>query len=518
MKFASLFIFSCLFISGSGFAQTEERVKEPAPKEFQFIGYFFTRATTTNITPTNELLQGQVIGRLFGPNSTTTLDRQSLYTEQRFVPLFVYKPSILDGYATFRSLFKIDFTWGDQSYGAGNNRGGGLSGGQVNLQTLMANVELKEPGSNWNLVIGLQRIFDNVRDPNINTLTIAQTSGYKLSFWGTQGVGITTYGKFTPATLAKFGVYQLWENEISRDDDVILAMADIEHKFMPLLEVGADLWMLHDKAKGAGGIGGSLSQGMTSNLTDYNGTMRLHFPSNISKYNASVAWLGTRVAWNRDFLAGRLWFDAYAITNFGVIDTIGATGTKKAADIIGGLALNAQIAYKYGMTANDKISAEVQYTSGDKNNATDGKISTVLTGNVWGSPVGIYSSHKAYLLFPDAQVVNRYYSAVHDISNMGYGVTGLFLNVYNDIIPNKFSGKVGIATAMSMVSPPGGKNYIGTEYNAEFRYNLKVFLTLSISGAYLKLGDFYNSPLVSNTGKKPLDPWVCFTTLNWLMF
>lgn len=517
MKLTPVLFFSGFLFCSSVFAQPEERVKEAAPKELQFIGYFFNRSSLTNITPTNELLQGQVIGRLFGPNSTTTLKRQSLYTEQRFVPLFVYKPSILDGYATFRSLFKIDFTWGDQSYGAGNNRGGGLSGGQVNLQTLMANVELKEPGGNWNAVIGLQRIFDNVRDPNVNTLTLAQTSGYKLSFWGTQGVGITTYGKITPATLAKFGVYQLWENEISRDDDVILAMMDIEHKFLPLLEVGADVWLLHDKAKGAGGIGGSLSQGMTSNLTDYNGTIRLHFPSNVSKYNASVAWVGTHAAWNRDFLAGRFWLDAYAITNLGVIDTIGVT-TKKGADISGGLALNAQAAYKYGMTANDKISAEIQYTSGDKNNASDGKISTILTGNVWGSPVGIYSSHKAFLLFPDPQVVNRYYSAVHDISNMGYGVTGLFLNLYKDIIPNKFNGKIGIATAYSMVAPPGGKTDIGTEFNAEFRYNLKVFLTLSVSGAYLKLGDFYKSPVTSNTGLKPTNPWVCFTTLNWLMF
>lgn len=44
------------------------RLTDPLPGEFQFIGYSFTRTTTTNITPVNDVLQGQVIGRLFGRN------------------------------------------------------------------------------------------------------------------------------------------------------------------------------------------------------------------------------------------------------------------------------------------------------------------------------------------------------------------------------------------------------------------------------------------------------------------
>ena len=128
-----------------------ERLSDPIPREFQFIGYSFFRSTASNITPTNEVLQGQVIGRLFGPNSTEVVSRTAVYTEQRFVPYMVYQPAILDGFATFRGLFKIDYTWGDNSYGVGNNRGGGLSGGQVNLQTLMANVSpsQKTAGGIW---------------------------------------------------------------------------------------------------------------------------------------------------------------------------------------------------------------------------------------------------------------------------------------------------------------------------------------------------------------------------------
>lgn len=167
----------------------KERLSDPIPREFQFIGYSFFRSTASNVTPTNEVLQGQVIGRLFGPNSTETVNRTAVYTEQRFVPYMVYQPAILDGFATFRGLFKIDYTWGDNSYGVGNNRGGGISGGQVNLQTLMANVSLRPKDSWWNLVLGMQRIFDGPYDPNITPISHFQTTGYKLSFWGTQAVG-----------------------------------------------------------------------------------------------------------------------------------------------------------------------------------------------------------------------------------------------------------------------------------------------------------------------------------------
>ncbi|HRP92617.1 MAG TPA: hypothetical protein PLH53_06975, partial [Ignavibacteriaceae bacterium] len=182
------------------FAQDDIRLQDPAQKEFQFIGYSFTRATGSNVTPTNDILQGQVIGRLFGPNSTNTVPLTSVYAEQRFVPMFIYKPSILDGFATFRGLFKIDYTWGDQAYGVGNNRGGAINGGQVNLQTLLANVDIKPEDSDWNVVVGMQRLFDNVRDPNINTLQTAQTSGYKLSYWGTQAVGASLFYDLSPVT------------------------------------------------------------------------------------------------------------------------------------------------------------------------------------------------------------------------------------------------------------------------------------------------------------------------------
>jgi hypothetical protein len=115
-------------------------------------------------------------------------------------------------------------------------------------------------------------------------------------------------------------------------------------------------------------------------------------------------------------------------------------------------------------------------------------------------------------------VINRYYSVVQDISNMGLGVTAAFLNLYKDIIPNKFNGKIGFASALSNVKLDGGGAYMGTEVNVEFKYNLKVFLTLGISAGYVALGDFFDAPSSTYLIQRPKDPWVFFTTLSWLMF
>ena len=488
---------------------------DSVPPEWTFIGYSFTRSTMANVAPTNEILQGQVIGRLFGRNSTETGSFTTGYVEQRYVPYFIYRPKILDGWAMFRTMFKIDYTWGDQAYGVGGNRGGAINAGQVNLQTLMANVDITDPGQKWNLTIGLQRLYDNWQDPHDITLDNALTSGYKLAFWGTNALGVNLFGQIRPGVTGRIGFYQLWENLVAKDDDVVLVMGDVTSRLGARWELGADLWYLRDRAEGAGGIS-ILGQGLTSPLAEYNGASDLEIRS---RYHADIAWIGGRVAYNRDFLAGRWWADAFAIANVGVIDTLAAGSFEKGADVLG-VAANASLHWKHGMTNGDQAWIEIMATTGDGDGARDGTFNSVITGNAWGSPVGIYSAHGAFLLFPDPQVVSRYYSAVHDIGNMGFGVTGGSLNVARDWIPNRFNTKLGVASAFSNTTPEDGGNYMGTEVNFKAEYNLKVFLTVGLNAAYLKLGDFYDAPSVTvpDYDGRPDDPWTVFLTLSWLMF
>jgi len=494
----------------------ERAVPQEVPPQLTFIGYSFTRATTSNVAPTNDVLQGQVIGRLFGPNSTRTGTGTANYIEQRFVPLFVYRPRVLDGLATFRGLFKMDYTWGDQAYGVGGNRGGGLNAGQVNLQTLMANVEVR-PSRRANVVVGLQRIFDGARDPNVTPLDQFFQSGYKLAFWGTQGVGISTYLTPTPATRARVGYYPLWENLIARDDDASLFMLDAEHLVTPRLEVGADAWYLRDRSRGAGGVS-ILGQGVNSALASYNGATQFGLPQD---HTSDLVWLGTRASYDHGFaLGGRWWADAFVLANLGRIRPANLPDVSVA-----GLSTNARVAYRYGRTAGDHAAVEALHTTGDANGAADSRVSSVVTGNAYGSPVGIYTSGRALLLFPDEQVVNRYYSAVHDVGHMGYGVTGLFATVSRDLIPNRFTAKLGAATAFTSVAPAGGGRLVGTEINAELRYHLGVFLTLGLNAGYLATGSFYDAPAAVYEAPgtpafdtRPANPWVVFTTLSWLMF
>lgn len=513
-----LFLLIALGCSFPAFAQGGiEHLQDPVKDELQFIGYFFTRTTHSNIAPTNDFLQGQVIGRLFGGNSTNTSDELSFYTEQRFVPFFVYRPKVLDGLITFRSLFKIDYTWGDRAYGAGNNSGGGIGGGQVNMQTLLANVSINPHGKTWNVVVGMQRVFDNPRDPNVNTVEFAQNSGNKLSYFGTQATGLTWFGLINDGTYARVGAYQLWENLIFADDDVSLFMGDIETRLTPKVSLGFNAWYLADRGKESGGVS-VLGQGLTSSLANYNGTVRVRLPGTSQKYEADIAWLGTTMSYGRDFTNSRVWTDAFVNVNVGKIDTLDANGGRVEFGDVLGVAANARLKYKYGATSNDFISIEALYTTGDENGISDKKLNSVLTGNIWGSPVGIYSSHRAVLMFPDPQVVNRYYSMVHDISNQGLGVTAAFLTASRSFIPNKMYGKLGGVAAVSNYAPRQGGTFIGSEINWEVKYNLGVFLTLGYTGGYAWLGDFYDAPSVTNQGSKPANPWSHFVTLSWLMF
>lgn len=492
-----------------------ERVEAPEPAQLQFIGYSFTRATASNVGTGSNLVQGQVIGRLFGRNTTTTFDETATYVEQRFVPLFVYRPRILDGFATFRGLFKIDYTWGDQAYGVGTNLGGAINAATINLQTLMANVEI-QPSQRWKVVVGLQRLFDNATDPNTTSLEFAQRHGYKLSYWGTQAVGINSYINLTPATRARLGFFQLWENLTIEDDDVVLTMADVTHRATPLLEVGADLWYLRDRGKGQDGIS-VLGQGLGSTLATYNGATQLRLPPD---YTADLGWAGVRAHYDPGFAVGQWWADGFVMSNLGRIER----PNDSTVDVLG-VAANARVAYKYGRTADDHVALEALYTTGDADGVDDGTVNSVITGNVYGSPVGIYTSGRSLLLFPDPKVVSRYYSVVHDISNQGLGVTGLFGSASYDLIPNKLTAKVGAATAFSNETLPGGGRYMGTEVNAELTYTLKVFLDVGIHAAYVGLGDFFEAPgaVYDPAGQPPNDampdnPWVVFTTLSWLMF
>ncbi len=74
MKKLIILLSLLLFISSITFGQNgadfEEDKEIANPQELKFIGYYLMRYELVNYAPKNEFFKGQVVGRLFGGNTT----------------------------------------------------------------------------------------------------------------------------------------------------------------------------------------------------------------------------------------------------------------------------------------------------------------------------------------------------------------------------------------------------------------------------------------------------------------
>jgi len=511
MKRILTIILLSIFFSTQLFSQItqnfeEEKVKEEK-KEFKFIGYYFMRSEISNMYPTNEFLKGQVVGRLFGGNTTQT-GKDVRYTEQRFIPIISYTPRLFDGWATMRMSFEFDWTWGDANYGAGGNFGGAFGADFVNMQTQNLFIEFR-PQKNLFINVGLTRIFDNIKVPAYTLSEDLYYTGFRLALWGSDGTGIAAHYLLNDHRF-KIGAYQLYENNVQENDDVTLVEFDYEYDFDIVNSAGLAAYYLRDRGNGEGGVS-ILGQGLNSGLSNYNGVFNFNFGN--EPYTADIVWLGTHFHGNPTLKQGRFGYTGFAFANIGVAKTAVQT-----VDIFG-MAANLRLSYKYGKNRNDFIAFDGTFATGDDNNITDNKYSGVLTGNNWTSPGAVFISHGLYLLLPHGNVVNRFNAAVVDIQNNGFGMMAGALTASYDIVPNKFKIKSALGFGASPVSPSGGGNQIGTEVNFNLLYKLRVYMDLEIHAAYLALGDFYDSSIINGgMSSKPEDPWVLFMSFKWIMF
>lgn len=512
MKKLIILISSLLALSLVPPAMTQEAFSEkeekPARKEFNFIGYYFMRGEQSNIAPTNEFLKGQVVGRIFGGNTTRTSDARSSFVEQRFIPIIAYSPRLFDGWATIRMNLEFDWTLGDANYGAGGNFGGAFGADFVNAQTQNLFIEFR-PKKNFIINAGLTRLFDNVAVPAYTGTSHLVNTGYRLAFWGSDASGIAMhYSK--PNQRIKMAAYQLYENNVEQDDDVNLYEVDYEYDLDIVNSIGLSLWYLRDRANGEGGVS-ILGQGLNSGLSNYNGVFNFNFGD--ENYSANIYWLGTHFHGNPLLNQGRFGYCGFGVMNFGQ-----AKSASQTVDILG-FAGNLRLAYKYGKSISDYVSVDGVFSTGDQKNIRDGKYNGVLTGNNWTAPGAVFFSHGLYLLLPHGNVVNRFNAAVIDIQNVGYGFAGGSLVGSYDIIRNKFKVKAGLGTGFAPVAPDGGGNSIGSEVNLNLCYTLRVFMDLELHAAYLKLGDFFDAPTMNGgMTSRPQDPWTVFVTLKWIMF
>ena len=505
------------------------RTRRP-DRDLTFFGYFFTRAETTNVSPGNDLFKGQVVGRLFGPNTTTTSDDRAVFVEQRFIPFFVYEPKLLSRHARLRASFEIDWTFGDVNNSAGGNFGSAFTADQVNLQTQNLQVEFdvpKLPG--WSVNLGLQRLYDTAYDPYRTVFEHMTLTGPRLHFWGSDAVGLTVHGDQWGQKF-KLGAYQLYENLIQKDDDVALFELATDRHLGRTLHVGGHVRYLRDASSGAGGVG-VLGQGPASPLAGYSGVYRFPIPGDVERYRTHVVWTGLDASYNPMLTAGRLGASAYVVGNFGKILAERAEQPSDFGELtdIQGLAANARVAFRYGRTPRDMIALEGTYSTGDPNGITDGHYRGVITGNTWGAPGGLLAGHGAYLLMSHTFVVNRFYAAVTDLSNLGFGLSSATLNASYDILPNQLEVKVGGAVGRSNIRPVAGERFIGAELNGRLSWRFRPLVALEAHAAYLWLGDYFASPEIvapmeedydfanATPQPRPDNPWTAFLSLRWLM-
>jgi hypothetical protein len=504
------------------------RTRHPQ-RELTFFGYFFTRGEVTNVSPQNDLFKGQVVGRLFGPNTTSTSKDRAFFMEQWFIPFFVYEPKLLNRHARLRASFELDWTFGDVNNSVGGNFGSAFTADQVNLQTQNLAVEFDIPKlDGWYVDVGLQRLYDTALDPYRTTFDQMSQSGTRLNFWGSDAVGVSIHGTQWGQKF-KLGAYQLYENRIQKDDDVSLFELTTDRHLGRGVHVGGHVRWVRDTSSGAGGVS-VLGQGPASVLTDYMGAFRFRIPGDVNRYRSNFVWTGADASWNPLLTAGRLGGSAYVVGNFGRVateDPLSRDQFRRLAKVAG-LAANARVAFRWGRTPRDAIALEGMYTSGDANGITDGKYSGVITGNTWGAPGALMTSHGAYLLMPHAFVVNRFYAAIADPSNVGFGMTSATLNASWDVVPSKLELKLGGAVARSNIEPIAGQRFIGTEVNGRISWRFRPLVALEAHAAWLSLGGFFESPEIVAPpegfdprnpvpGPRPDNPWTAFLSLRWLM-
>jgi len=495
-------------------ADEKEDFYEKAPREeigeFDFIGYFITRHENSNQAATNEFLRGQVVGRLFGGNTTETSKATSRFTEQRFMPMITYSPRLFDGWAKMRASLEFDWTFGDGAYGSAANTGGGFGGDTVNMQTQNIFMELR-PQKNLFFNIGLQRTYDNVQVPWYTFTDHLLQKGYRLALFGSDAAGATVHWFRKADERLKLGAYQLWENNVQQQDDVALFVADYERDLSIRTSVGASVHYINDRASGEGGPSG-LGTGLNSTLADFNGVARFEFGNNPHK--SDVVWLGTHFHHDPLLRQGNFGLSGFAWWNGGSVRT-------DFTDVsINGVAANLRLAARYGSAPRDQIVLDTVFTSGDDDSYADGTYNGVLTGNNWTTPGAVFIGHPLYLLLPHGTVVNRFTAAAIDIQNIGYGLQVGALGVTKELVKNKWRVKAAVGHGRASAEPLGGGATMGTEINASLTWTMRVFLEAELHAAYLSLGDFYDSPEVNGgiTDGRPDDPWTVFASLKWIMF
>jgi hypothetical protein len=294
---------------------------------------------------------------------------------------------------------------------------------------------------------------------------------------------------------------------------VLMGTLDYAFSPMPGTWLGLSAWTLRDDTRGSAfAYEGVVFNGPSSTgLPGFTGVPRF----SIDKAQGGVSWFGFNFQHNLNFNHGPLAASGFVMANVGHYDSTYETTTNPKTLDIFGVGANLELMFHYGQQTADVITLEGMYTTGD-DTPGDSKYSGVFTLNTYGLPGAVWFNHKTLLLMPFSSTVNNYTGAVSDISNQGYGLTTGILTGTYDLVPNTLSLKLGTAAGWANAvdkAAMGRGRFIGVEFNAELKWQVRYLMTIGLHGAYMVKGDFYaDNPRVT------ANPYALFTTFTWYGF
>lgn len=380
---------------------------------------------------------------------------------------------------------EIDFDFGDQAYGVGRNKGGGLGSDQVNLETKQFYMYFPIPETHLDARIGVDWVGDD-----FDWIVLSNdVAGYKMNY-------------LNDGTDLRVALLRFWDQgnqEIT--DDVDFLMFSGSKQLGSDSRVGAAYYYLID---GSGEDGdGILNQGISSQ----NGWAS--FSHNASTgFNALVP-AGTGYTLDAHYLGvfgetqlGSFKLEGWGLYNFGTIELEEAG--RKDIDIQG-YALDGRVCAK---VKGVDVSLEGIYVSGSRRD--DDEEFGLLTTGAYSSASNFYYKHGMRILLPDGADYHYSSAYVYNVSNIYedrfLGIAGLFANAQFPLT-EKLSGKVGLGYLRSAEERAvNGNSYMGAEVNGSLFYSLSSNVTITLTAAYAQTGDFFEvSAAEASASGKALD-------------
>lgn len=511
--------------------ETRGRDDDGLFSEFSLINYFFVRLMASNMRPDPSGLRGVSLGP-FGIGQVGSATRvgggETYLVEQRWIPVIAVTPFFTDGWADFRAMLEIDFSWGFSANAVQPNQGGGFGADQVNIQTKDVYVAIfpTRKSSKLALLVGTQPFFDSIYNPHTTPLFDIVRSGYKLSFMATDATGISLYSSyFGVLAKAAFIPLNVAQPHKALDDDpgfafTTLITTDVALPVQPGSAIGLSYWHLRDDTEGqAFAFEGLVRAGPSGGLATFNGNASM----NLLRPTGYVHYVGLNFHHNLRFYTGPFAASGFLMFNFGRYEAQDERSPNQQVKLWG-FAANLEGAYNFGKSPDDVLTLEMMLSNGD-NELADGVQRGPFTLNNYGLAGATWFNHKTLLLFPFTSVATNFTGAVTDLHNQGYGLVALIGSGSYDLIPFKLNLKLGAAFGMSFAEPPDFAaadpqgtardrgRIVGTELNVELKYHLRYLMTVGLHAAVMFTGDFYegNALVIAQ-------PWAAFTTFTWYAF